>query len=698
MRIIAINRYLLMVLGFFLGSTVFGQTEENKHEIIQQRIEFLSENQETEDISLEQITEDLYYFLDSKINLNKTDGQDLIALQLLTDVQIVALLNYRNQFGKFISIYEIQAIPYWDLNTISLVLPFIFVDDKLDQLQVTLKEALKYGSFETFLRYQRVLEDRRGYETVPDSVLQNSNSYYHGNAGRYYSRLRFTYRNNISIGVTGDKDPGETFFRGINKNGFDFYSAHAFYQGGKYLKTLALGDYQIQIGQGLNLWVGYAFNKTADVVNIKKNPRGLRPYASVDEARFLRGGAVEVAYKKFHLTAFGSVKKMSATLITIADTLFQEEDIATALNITGLHRTNSEMARKNAITERIFGAYGQYRSKSLQIGISAVHQSYDKVFERTIQPYNQFDFRGRELMNVGVDYNYIFKNVNLFGEVVRSGSGAIGMLHGALISLDPKVSLSVLYRKYPRDFHTFYSQGFRESSRSQNEEGLYAGLYWKIHKKLSWDNYLDIFKFPWLRFQVNAPSHGYEFLSQLTYKPDKKLEIYARFRQQVRQRNSTFIDGGARAIEDVIQRNYRLHFSYKASESITLKARVEFVGVHRKSTDFERGFLIYQDIIFKPKSSPISLSLRYAIFDTDSFDSRIYAFESNMLNVFYIPAHTGKGMRAYALLRYQFAKRFDLWIRYAIFSYDQVNELGSGAELIQGNNKSDIGVQLRIKF
>jgi hypothetical protein len=687
-----------MVLGFFLGSTVFGQTEENKHEIIQQRIEFLSENQETEDISLEQITEDLYYFLDSKINLNKTDGQDLIALQLLTDVQIVALLNYRNQFGKFISIYEIQAIPYWDLNTISLVLPFIFVDDKLDQLQVTLKEALKYGSFETFLRYQRVLEDRRGYETVPDSVLQNSNSYYHGNAGRYYSRLRFTYRNNISIGVTGDKDPGETFFRGINKNGFDFYSAHAFYQGGKYLKTLALGDYQIQIGQGLNLWVGYAFNKTADVVNIKKNPRGLRPYASVDEARFLRGGAVEVAYKKFHLTAFGSVKKMSATLITIADTLFQEEDIATALNITGLHRTNSEMARKNAITERIFGAYGQYRSKSLQIGISAVHQSYDKVFERTIQPYNQFDFRGRELMNVGVDYNYIFKNVNLFGEVVRSGSGAIGMLHGALISLDPKVSLSVLYRKYPRDFHTFYSQGFRESSRSQNEEGLYAGLYWKIHKKLSWDNYLDIFKFPWLRFQVNAPSHGYEFLSQLTYKPDKKLEIYARFRQQVRQRNSTFIDGGARAIEDVIQRNYRLHFSYKASESITLKARVEFVGVHRKSTDFERGFLIYQDIIFKPKSSPISLSLRYAIFDTDSFDSRIYAFESNMLNVFYIPAHTGKGMRAYALLRYQFAKRFDLWIRYAIFSYDQVNELGSGAELIQGNNKSDIGVQLRIKF
>lgn len=699
MRRIALHSALLVILLIWLAFPVaFSQTEENKHEIIQQRIEYLSENLETEDIPLEDITEDLYYFIDHKINLNRTNGEDLKALQLLTDIQIVSLLNYRKQFGKLISIYEIQAIPFWDLNTIFLILPFIYVDDKFDQLQVSLKEALKYGTFEMFLRYQRVLEDRRGYQNVPDSILMNSNSYYHGNPDRYYTRMRFTYRNNISVGFTADKDPGEVFFRGINKNGFDFYSAHAFYQGGKYLRTVALGDYQIQIGQGLNLWVGYAFNKTADVINIKKNPRGLRPYGSVDEARFLRGGAVEVAYKNWHLTTFGSVKRMSATLIQALDTLTQEEEIATAINMTGLHRTNSEMARKNAITERIFGTYAQYKTAAFQVGISAVHHSYDVSFERPLQPYNRFDFRGRELMNVGIDYNYVFKNTNFFGEVVRSGSGAIGMLHGALIALDPKLSLSILYRKYPRDFHTFYSQGFREGSRSQNEEGLYTGLFWKIHKRLTWDNYLDVFRFPWLRFQVHAPSHGYEFLSQLTYKPDKKLEIYARFRQQVRQRNSRTLDGTVREIENVYQRNYRLHFSYKASESVTLKSRIEFVGVHRKSMDFERGVLVYQDIIYKPKSSPISLSLRYAIFDTDSFDTRIFAFESNMLNVFYIPAHSGKGMRAYALLRYQFAKRFDLWLRYALFSYDNVQTIGSGPERIEGSRKSDIGVQLRMRL
>jgi hypothetical protein len=689
---------VIFLLLLFSTELLTAQSEENKHEIIQQRIEYLSENLEVEDIALEQITEDLYYFIDHRINLNKTDGEDLKALLLLTDIQIVSLLNYRKQFGKLISIYEIQAIPYWDLNTIYLILPFVYVDDKFDQLQVSFKEFLKYGTFEMFLRYQRILEEKNGFQNVPDEVLQNTNSIYHGNPDRYYSRMRFTYRNNISMGITMEKDPGEAFFRRNNPNGFDFYSAHAFYQGGKYVRTVALGDYQLQIGQGLNLWVGHAFNKTSDVINIKKNARGLRPYASIDEVRFMRGGAIELAYKNVHLTTFGSVKRISATLQQALDTLSQEEEFASAINMTGLHRTTSEIARKNALQERIFGSYLQYKTAALQIGISAVHHSYDKVFERALQPYNQFDFRGRNLMNIGIDYNYIYKNTNFFGEVVRSGSGAIGMLHGALIALDSRMSLSMLYRNYPRNFHTFYSQGFREGSRTQNEEGLYTGLFWKLHKRVTWDNYLDIFRFPWLRFQVNAPSQGYEFLSQITYKPDKKLELYARFRQQVRQRNSREITFGIREVEDVVQRNYRLHFSYKVTESITLKSRVEFVSVQRKSQDSEQGFLIYQDIIFKPKSSPISLSLRYAVFDTDSYDSRIYAFESNMLNVFYIPAHSGKGMRAYALLRYQFAKRFDLWIRYGIFLYENVNTIGSGAERIDGNRRSDIGVQLRMRL
>ena len=267
------NKQILFFLFALVASGGFSQT---KSEVIQQRIELISEQLETEELDLTNLLGQLNYFYDNPINLNNTTFEELEVLQLLTDVQINDVLLHIKQYGKFISKYELQTLRYWDLQTIDMVLPFIRVDDKLDQLHVNLKEALKYGNFELFLRYQRTPQHKSGYDEVNDSIREKNSNYYYGNEDRYYSRFRFSYRTNLSIGVTAEKDPGEQFFKGTQK-GFDFYSAHAFYQGGKYLKAVALGDYQVQIGQAVNFWSGYAFGKTADVSNIKKNAQPLRP-------------------------------------------------------------------------------------------------------------------------------------------------------------------------------------------------------------------------------------------------------------------------------------------------------------------------------------------------------------------------------------------------------------------------------------
>ena len=196
---------------------------QNKSEIIQQRIEFISERYQSENMDLTNIIEQLDYYFEHPINLNYTDGLELEDLGLLTALQIGDLILHRKLFGKFISIYELQSLTYWDLETILLVKPFVRVDDKLDNLHITFKEAIEQGKFETFLRYQPTVEKKQGYDKVPDSILQSSNNYYYGNSDRYYTRLRYTYKTNISIGVTAEKDAGEQFFKGAQKNGFDFY-------------------------------------------------------------------------------------------------------------------------------------------------------------------------------------------------------------------------------------------------------------------------------------------------------------------------------------------------------------------------------------------------------------------------------------------------------------------------------------------
>ncbi len=690
-------RNSLVVVLLFLWSDISVAQEEDKNTIIQQRIEFISEQLESESIDLTDVFEQLNFLFDHPLNLNGATFEDLQLLNLLSDVQINDLLLHRKQFGKFITIYELQTLRYWDMQTIEMVLPFVRVDDKLDQLHVSLKEAFQQGKFEMFLRYQTTVENKEGYADVPDSIKANSNSYYHGNKDRYYTRLRFSYRTNLSVGITAEKDPGEQFFRGNQKYGFDFYSAHAFYKGGKYIRSVALGDYQVQIGQGLNLWSGYAFGKTADVTNVKKSANSLKPYTSVDETRFLRGAAIEFGYKNFELTVFGSYKGVDATIIN--DSLVEEQEFVSSINLTGFHRTNSEVARKNQLNEIIAGGNLRYRRRSLQLGVAAVYYGYDKSFAKDTLPYNRFDFRGKSMMGLSADYSWVVRNFNFFGELSTSTySGGLATIHGVLFSLDQRASMSVVYRNYARDYQTFYNAGFAEGSRVQNESGLYAGLKINLSRSLSVNTYFDLFKFPWMKYQVDGPTNGNEFMIQPTYKPSRNIEVYARFREQRRQRNSRDTDATITELEDVIQRNYRINFSYKVMEGVQLKSRIEYVTINRLSNAPEDGIILTQDIVYKPKSFPLDVALRYALFDTDSYDTRIYSFESNALYVFSVPAYYYRGSRAYALIRYTFFRKFDLWVRYGVNIYANRKSLGSGPEEIIGNTKSDITLQLRMKF
>ncbi|MDG1332963.1 MAG: hypothetical protein P8P74_11585 [Crocinitomicaceae bacterium] len=689
-------RLLLFFLAVSLSGFSFSQ-EQVKNAIIQQRVEFISEQLENEQIDLTDVTEVLVFRFEHPLNLNSAKWEDLQELFLLSDLQINDLIVHRDAFGKFISIYELQSLKYWSLSTINLVLPFVRVDDKLDQLHVSLKEAFKDGKFEMFLRYQRIREDKNGYADVSDSILENSNSYYYGNPDRYYTRLRFKYRSNLSIGVTAEKDPGEQFFQGAQKNGFDFYSAHAFYKGGKYIKSVALGDYQIQIGQGLNLWSGFAFSKTADATNVKRSANTLRPYTSVDETRFLRGAAVDLGVGDFSLTLFGSSKGVDGTINS--DTLLNEIEFASSINLTGFHRTNSEIERKDGLRENIGGANFRYSKRSLQLGVAATYQGYDRDFIRDTLPYNRYDFRGRSTMGISADYSWVFRNFNFFGETgYASHSKSWANVHGVLFSLDSRVAMSMVYRNYQRAYHTFYNAGFAEASRTQNEKGLYTGLKVNFTRAFSLNGYVDVFKFPWLRYQVDAPSQGHEYLVQPSYKPSRGFEVYFRFREQVRPKNSRDSDGTVTNIEDVQQRNYRLNLSYAVSESVRLKSRVEYVSINRRSNEPEGGFVVSQDVIYKPKSSPFSFALRYALFDTDSYDSRIYTYENNALYVFSAPAYYYRGSRAYVLIRYKFLRRFDLWARYATSIFSNRDSIGTGAEGIIGNSRSDITIQLRMKL
>ncbi len=663
---------------------------ENTNGVIEQRIEYIGEFSELEAIDLSNLEDVWNYYLDHPLNLNKTSQEELSSLLLLNEFQIKDLFNHLKNNGKLLSIYELQSITSWDEKTIQMVLPFVEVSDKLNQPSFKFKDVLKYGKVEFTSRYNKVLEDQKGYSEV-DSIT-NTNAY-HGNDIGIYNRLRFRYRNNISLGLTTQKDAGELMkFNDVQK-GYDFNSVHFFYKGGKWLESFALGDFQIEIGQGLNFWTGYAFGKTADVIQIKKSATPIRAYTSSDESRFLRGAAVNLRWKNFSMLSFLSKKKIDGSIKEL-----NGENYVSSITQNGLHRTGGEALRRKRVEETIVGGNLKFKVSNFEFGTSYIYQRYDLPLLKDTIPYNKYDFRGTDLFNTSVYYSYNFKNIILFGEYVpKLKKEESAIINGLLVSLDKKSNLTLLYRNYGRAFHSFYNNSFSNGSRVQNENGIFIGYTNSINKKWYFNTYVDVYFYPWLKYQVDRPSKGNDFLVQLNYKPSKKTDFYVRFRQRTKESNGYDLEStSVSRITTSKQNNIRFNFKSKVSDLLTLKTRVELVHHNQIGFEQELGTLMYQDFSISTRSKAFKLTIRFALFETESYLSRVYAYENNVLGLYSIPAYYDKGSRVYGVLKYHFLNKIDLWIRVGRNIYSNKEEIGNGLEEIQGNLKTEITFQLRV--
>ncbi|HRH68466.1 MAG TPA: helix-hairpin-helix domain-containing protein [Flavobacteriales bacterium] len=696
--------------------------------VIEQRIEAAAEQLggETDLTGLFELLADRYK---DPIDLNHTDAQELSTLLLLSDVQISSAIQHVRRNGKFLSIYELQTVNGFDAATIQLIRPFVTVREDPLESTASFKEIFKQGSSELTVRSTFNVEERKGFmdrknpfgkeyedpdgEPLPDfddpavvDTLRAQNKLYLGSPFRIYTRYRFRYRQNISFGFVAEKDEGEQFFKGTQPDGYDYYSAHLFVRNLGRLKAVAIGDYQGQFGQGLTFWTGLSFAaKSSFTMNVKRNAVGLAPYTSVNENLFLRGAAATYELSKhFELTGFVSRKNIDANLSSVGIVvdslnLNQGNDVnVSSLLEDGFHRTYNELERKDALGESILGGHLRYRQRSFSTGLTVAHVEYDGVLQRSTAPYDQYDFSGRENTNVGMDWNLLYRNLTWFGEVAMSANGGMAMNTGVLVSLDKRVSMSLLYRDYGRDYHGLYSVAFAESSKPWNERGLFTGLEIRPNRYWTINAYFDQFTFPWLRYLTNAPSSGFDWLAQVSWRPSRRVEFYARARHQDQAKNTADDVEGIDPLVRTTQTNYRVHASYKVSDAVSLRTRVETVDFQRGATPLEHGFLMYQDIVHRPLSSPLELTLRFALFESDTYNARVYAYENELIGVFGIPAYYGRGIRWYAMARVTPLRRVDVWLRYGAFIYQDQTVISSGLQEISGNVKSDVKLQVRWIF
>jgi hypothetical protein len=643
----------------------------------------------------EDLFESLYQNYLNPIDLNKVSREQLASVYVLSEKQLNTFFQYRQKAGNLLSIYELQAIPDFDLPTIYKLVPFVAV--KPDGLSFgSLTDGFGGSNQYLLLRYAQILETKKGF-TEPTST---SKVRYEGSPLKLYARYKMFSAKDFSLGFTLEKDEGESQLT-------DFKSFHLQFQNKGRWKNITLGDFQLQLGQGLISSAGFYIGKGSEtVLTTRRNQLGIRPYTSTLENNFFRGAAATYQLGRFDITGFYSRLRWDGNIVIDKATNLE---YASSLQTSGLHRTPSEIEDKGSLLEEDLGTDITFKNKdnSLQIGFTALQTSFDKTIQKADKDYNQYEFTGTQNTLLGLHYSYNYQNLSFFGEIARSSSGGIGAVSGVLGSLGKKTDFSVLFRNYDRDFHSFYANGFSENSRNINERGVYLGAKHAFTRQWSVSGYFDYFYFPWYRYLVDKlPTSGFDYLGRITYQPQKNLQVFFQFRQENKEENTkiteTYIDKGKEKTREIIvvrdrtRRVFVANLDYKISKIWNVQTRASYSTYKFDGQDFTQGFAIAQDV--NADLGKWSFSSRLAFFKTDDYDNRQYFYEQDVLYAFSFPAYYQHGVRHYLMAQYKISKNVDAWVRWARTDLFDGDTFSSGLEEIPLSHRSEMKVQMRLHF
>lgn len=677
-----------MILNFIWSSVAMAQQYPATEDDVSDLLDDIAAIPDQE-MDYEELYDNLVQRLTHPLDLNLSTTDDFRSLRFLSEQNINAIIDYRKD-NDFLSVYELQTVPGFDLETAHKLAPFVTVRDPSERFNKTILERIKKQSDNYLLiRYDRTLQERKGFS---DDASEGSK--FEGNPDRYYMRFRCSRPGDFSFGITAEKDPGEEVRWNMGNRifGADFLSYYVQLQNKGIIQNLVLGNFQAQYGQGLVFGGVFGMGKGGETItNVRSTSIGVLPYTSAFETGAMHGAALTIkAHRKFSITTLYSVARKDASYDSL-----EEKPIITSLPTGGLHRNENEQAKRKVAKERNAGVILRYKNNNLDAGIMFSHTAFDSYVRPKPTAYNQFAFAGENNQNVGIFASYTYNNISISGEVARSIQGGQALSIGMLASVHPRFDISLLYRRFDRDFYSFYSSAFSEGSNVQNETGIYYGWKYTFNRRYQLAGYADVFRFPWLRFRSYSPNAGYEWLVRFNYTPSRKVKIFVQARQEYKARNVEADSLKQYAIIHGKKTNYWISFDYTLSDKLRFKSRLQFSSYNINGST-SQGVALVHDLLFSIHK--FKISMRYAVFDTEDYDNRQYVYENDVWLAYSMPAYNGVGIRKMIIVTYKYSKQLSLSARYAHTRYQQQDTIGSGLDQIEGNERDDIKAQIVFRF
>lgn len=683
------NRFHFFSIFFFLfGALSVVQSQTNDWRTYMEQLA----EEDMDEASIETMFEELSFREQNPMNLNAVSRDELERFPLLSFNQATAIADFLEKNRPIYTVFELRNVYILDIATVELILPFFYVGEFVSKKKESFNvaEMVKYGRHNVQMRLDKTLTKRAGYGEFSDSILSKyPNRKYLGEDFYHSLKYSFAYRDKIQAGVVGEKDAGEPFWKSDYKKGYDHYGFHLIVRNIGKIKALAVGDYRLSFGQGLVVNNDFMMGKAFVTSNIVRQTQLPKRHFSTAESGYFRGASAVVEIRNVDLTLFYSNQLIDANL--------SSEGEITSFKTDGYHRVPLDFTKRNNTREQVMGMNANYRLNRFQVGVSGLYHAFNRRYNPTLRYYNEDYWRGKENINLGIDYSYRFSKFNFSGETALSKNGTIAHLHALQYYPSSLASFTLLYRHYPATYHAMYSKAFAEGGSVQNERGLYLGTTFYPLARVTVSMYGDVVRFSKPKYNINNPSTALDLYGLVTYNLSRDHFFEVRYKFKRKEKNTKFPDDKSTTVLPYMTNKFRMRYANTLRSGWYYRTTLDFANYQVRFFPHEFGYMISQNVGHRGHKR-LHGDAFFGYFKADTYNARLYSYERNILSTFYMPSFYGKGFRAALSVRLTILNNLSFSVKASQTRYFDRDVISSGTEQINGNRRNDIFTYLVWKF
>ena len=584
----------------------------------------------------EELAWEISALINDPVNINSGSVNEINRLFFLTAFQVQSIIDYSSEYGNILSAMELSYIPGFDTDLAALM-----------------KNLVSFGQNSNKPRYyRRNLKIMTDYSVNSDTPDKNApGSTYKLRTRAWFEEGRFR------ASVITDKDRGEKLLSSTGEP--DFISGNVVYSPGGPVEKIIIGDYKVKFGQGLTAWNGFSYSSVPSGLGLMKGSSRIQASQSSDENDFFRGAVMSARFGKINIMAFASLKMRDAT------TGNDEENNTAYIKsfyTTGLHNTTTSLLKKDAVYEESYGFNFNATSKRLYLGLNAVGSRLSLPVIPSKGLRNQYDFAGNKNYLVSADYTLLLKYTRLYGELALSNNAATAFLQGLALNPEGRIKCNVLYARVNRGYNSLYGKAAGHGAFNKHFSSIMGSLSGELADGLSFSAGLSYRKDLWFGQYSGDFPFSLKYLLRISYDAPGLLKLRADLRHGKSHEDIT-PERGVRLSGVKEKTGIRFTAGLQPTELLSLRTRIEGAFIAGSP---ETGFMCYQSAALKMRRLPLEARIRLALFNTGSYDTRIYAWEDDLLwNMSVRPLYM-QGYRSYMVLTYKPSGRISIRAKYGV--------------------------------